>query len=268
MQRCRYLVAVAVAAGTLGLAAAASAAPAPTPLIAGNPLSLTSPLSLAPMVPTGQATRGSVSSTNWSGYAATGSGFTDVKGSWIAPTATCPSSTASYSSFWVGIDGYTSTTVEQLGTSADCNGKNHPHYYAWYEMYPASPVNLSLSVTPGDSISAQVSRSGTTYTLSITDSRSGSFSIKKTLAGAADSSAEWIAEAPSICSITCSVAHLADFGTGHFSSSSATDSTASGAISAFPHTEIVMKTSGGVVKAQPSALSASGTAFTDTWKHS
>jgi Peptidase A4 family len=267
MKRCRYLAAATTIVGALVLAAGASAASAPNQPSAAGPLSLANPLSLAPMVPAGPTGSGSVSSTNWSGYAATGSAFSDVKGSWVAPTATCPSASASYSSFWVGIDGYTSSTVEQLGTSADCRGKNNPHYYAWYEMYPANPVNLSLSIEPGDTISAQVLRSGTSYTLSLTDSRSGSFSIKKTLAGAADSSAEWIAEAPEICSITCSIAPLADFGIGHFSKASATDSTATGSISAFPHAEIVMK-SGSVVKAQPSALSATGAAFSDTWKHS
>ena len=36
---------------------------------------------------------GSAQSTNWSGYAAFGSGttFTDVKGNWVAPSVTCPS---------------------------------------------------------------------------------------------------------------------------------------------------------------------------------
>lgn len=51
-------------------------------------------------------------STNWSGYANTGATFTDVKGSWTEPTATCSSGQTAYSSFWVGIDGDTTNTVE------------------------------------------------------------------------------------------------------------------------------------------------------------
>ena len=76
-------------------------------------------------------------STNWSGYAVTGGTFTDVKGSWVVPTVTS-SGTNSYSSTWVGIDGFSSSTVEQTGTDSDfVNG--HAQYYAWYEMYPHHP---------------------------------------------------------------------------------------------------------------------------------
>jgi len=55
---------------------------------------------------------GTDTSTNWSGYAVTGSqgSVTYVAGSWIVPTVTA-SATNSYSSFWVGIDGYASGTV-------------------------------------------------------------------------------------------------------------------------------------------------------------
>ena len=114
-------------------------------------------------------------STNWSGYATykTGTTFTDVKGSWVQPSAACPSRKAQYSSFWVGIDGYNSGTVEQTGTDADCNGRNNPAYYAWYEMYPNPPVNLSMTITPGDTISAEVSASGNTFTLTIKDVTTG-----------------------------------------------------------------------------------------------
>src|SRR5437899_2952963 len=75
---------------------------------------------------------GTVCSTNWSGFAVTGSGVTDAKGSWIVPSVTCSSSTT-YSSYWVGIDGYSSNTVEQTGTDSDCSS-GHGVYYAWYEF--------------------------------------------------------------------------------------------------------------------------------------
>src|SRR5207245_6374355 len=100
----------------------------------------------------------SVSSTNWSGFAVTGSAgsVSDAKGSWVVPTiqGTCPG-TNQYSSFWVGIDGYSSGTVEQTGTDSDCqNGV--PTYYAWYELFPQPPFLInSISVHPGDVISAE-----------------------------------------------------------------------------------------------------------------
>src|SRR5206468_3717647 len=110
-------------------------------------------------------------STNWSGYAVTGSRYTSVSASWTLPTATC--SGTAYSSFWVGLDGDTSGTVEQTGTDADCSGST-PRYYAWYEMYPKFPVNLGGTVRPGDHLSASVTTAGNgSFTLKITDSTQG-----------------------------------------------------------------------------------------------
>ena len=87
----------------------------------------------------GSTTTGSaVQSSNWSGYAAetnlndpASGAVTAVSGSWVVPkvTPTSNSSTA-YSSVWVGIDGYSSSTVEQIGTDSDVvNGQ--VQYYAW-----------------------------------------------------------------------------------------------------------------------------------------
>src|SRR5919109_285001 len=86
-------------------------------------------------------------STNWSGYAATTGTYTSVSASWTEPTVTC-SSGDQYSSFWVGLDGDGSNTVEQTGSEADCQGST-PQYYSWYEMYPSAPVNFSNPVSPG-----------------------------------------------------------------------------------------------------------------------
>src|SRR5262249_59134881 len=67
-----------------------------------------------------------VSSYNWSGYAVTAApgAVTAVKGSWIVPAVqpgSCSSGTTNeYASFWVGMDGLTSNTVEQTGTDSDC----------------------------------------------------------------------------------------------------------------------------------------------------
>src|ERR1700744_191095 len=66
-------------------------------------------------------------STNWSGYAVATSlktpaagAVSDVSGKWVVPTVACPArSTTTYSSNWVGIDGYSDNTVEQTGTEQD-----------------------------------------------------------------------------------------------------------------------------------------------------
>jgi Peptidase A4 family len=69
------------------------------------------------------------------------------------------SSQTQYASFWVGIDGYSTGTVEQIGTDSDCSNGS-PSYYAWYEFYPKYPYIIPIQIKVGDIISAEVSYSG------------------------------------------------------------------------------------------------------------
>ena len=222
-------------------------------------------------------------STNWSGYAVTASSgaVSKVQGSWIVPTATGTST--AYSSFWVGIDGYSSSTVEQIGTDSDISG-GRAVYYAWFEFYPSPMYQItSLTVLPGDVMSASVTytgsvrgmfgRTSSTFTVTITDGRTGkSYTTTGTVANAAMSSAEWIAEAPSS---TRGVLPLGGFGKVNFgldntqvaSTCYATISGVNGQISSFHSAvqQITMVTSRGVTKAAPSALSTDGTSFSVSW---
>ena len=72
----------------------------------------------------GHGRNATTTSTNWSGYAVTGANgsFHSVSASWTEPTATCTGS-AKYASFWVGLDGFSSNSVEQTGTDSDCSGR-------------------------------------------------------------------------------------------------------------------------------------------------
>jgi hypothetical protein len=197
-------------------------------------------------------------STNWSGYAVTGSRYTSVSASWTEPSVSC--SGTAYSSFWVGLDGDTSSTVEQLGTDADCSGST-PQYYAWTEMYPKYPVNLSGTVKPGDKLSASVTTNGSgSFTLKITDSTEGwSSTTNAKLHSASLASAEVIAEAPSSRS---GVLPLADFGSVGF-----TGATVNGTeMDQLSGLDPITMASGSTVKAQPSTMS--GGSFSVTWKHS
>ncbi len=198
-------------------------------------------------------------STNWSGYAVTGSRFTSVSAQWTEPTVSC--SGTAYSSFWVGLDGDTSSTVEQTGTDADCSGGT-PQYYAWYEMYPKFPVNLSGTVRPGDHLSASVTTNGNgSFTLTITDSTQGwTNTTTARLKRAQLASAEVIAEAPSSSG---GVLPLANFGTVSFSGAKANGSLLT---SSTPHLDPITMQSGSTVKAQPSSISNG--AFSVSWKHS
>jgi Peptidase A4 family len=207
--------------------------------------------------------RNQAQSTNWSGYAVTGSAgaFTSVSSSWTVPAASCSGSSAQYAAFWVGLDGYNSSSVEQTGTDSDCNGSS-PDYYGWYEMYPAYPVYFSNPVVPGDSITASVTFSGTqTYTLVLTDSTQGwTQTITQDEAGLSRSSAEVITEAPSSSS---GVLPLADFGTVSYSASGANGSSLGGQTP----TSIVMINGSGQDKDSTSAIDGSG-GFSNIWLRS
>ena len=203
-------------------------------------------------------------STNWSGYAVTGANgaFSSVASSWTEPTATCTSRRShQYSSFWVGLDGYNSNSVEQTGTDADCSGRT-PQYYGWYEMYPAYPVNFSNTVRPGDSMSASVTFSGTeTYTLVLKDSTLGwTRTITQNQTGLARSSAEVITEAPSS---NTGVLPLANFGTVTYSVSAANGTS----LGSQNETGIVMIDNSGQDKDSTSAINGSG-GFSNTWLRS
>ena len=197
-------------------------------------------------------------SSNWSGYAVTGNRFTSISASWTEPTVTCTAT--GYSSFWVGLDGDTSSTVEQTGTDADCAGTT-PTYYAWYEMYPKFPVNLPNPVSPGDTMTASVVTDGVgNFTLTISDTNQGwTFTTNAKLKSAKLASAEVIAEAPSGRG---GVLPLANFGSVSF-----TGATANGvALDSLPNLDPITMVSGSTVKAQPSKTIHSGS-FSVTWQH-
>jgi hypothetical protein len=199
-------------------------------------------------------------SQNWSGYAAHTKTYRKISASWVEPTAHCTGS-RTFSSFWVGLDGYNNQSVEQTGSDVDCSA-GRARYYGWYEMYPAFPVNFSNPVHPGDHFTGSVTFTGRGhYTLVLKDTTRGwSHTVHKTRTGARHSSAEVIAEAPSS---TTGVLPLTNFGTAHFSNAEV-DGAAMG--SANP-TKIIMVNGGGRAKDSVSAL-AGGTAFSAKWLHS
>jgi hypothetical protein len=208
-----------------------------------------------------------VESTNWSGYADTGSGFTEVNGSWTEPSVNCGSTPIALAAFWVGIDGYSSSSVEQDGTLIECYFGG-VYQYSWWEMYPTNAVQVvGSSVASGDQISASVVRSGTSYALKVTDSThpANSFTTNQTCSSCANSSAEWIAEAPSG---SAGLYPLAHFSTWTLTSASVAEGTSSGTISTFPDNEITMVNNSGQVKAQPGPLNGTGTSFNVTWERS
>jgi hypothetical protein len=139
-------------------------------------------------------------STNWSGYAVTGSAFTTASGKWSVPQVIPPRRTRAnlFSSTWVGIDGFNNSNLIQAGTEQDwVNGA--PFYQAWWEILPAPETPIpSLAVHPGDSMSVSITKGVPLWTITITDTTtSQSFTTHQAYTGPL-TSAEWIQEAPTV----------------------------------------------------------------------
>jgi hypothetical protein len=172
-------------------------------------------------------------SSNWSGYAITGVGstanvastsmtFTDVTGTWTQPAATCTPGQSTSAAIWVGLGGYTvgSNALEQTGTSADCSSAGKAKYYAWYELVPATSVTVKLKISPGDTITTSVVVNGTDVLVQVKNRTRHTTFTKHLKMKAPDlTSAEWITEAPSECTVAgfCRTVPLTNFGSITFS---------------------------------------------------
>jgi hypothetical protein len=214
-----------------------------------------------------------VSDVNWAGYAdvsATHGTFTKASGSWTVPKVTCTQEDR-ITSEWVGLDGFSSATVEQDGTASQCF-EGTPVYYSWYEMYPAGTVEVGASVAAGDKISASVARSGSSYTLKLTDSTHTANSFTRTASCATstclDTSAEWIAERPAFT--TTGIVPEAQFSSVKFSSASETAGGRTSTISGYSGTNyaITCLDSTGTYDIVANSGLTGGNAFTSTWKNS
>jgi hypothetical protein len=195
----------------------------------------------APRIPVpadgGHGLRSTWSASNWSGYAESGTGFTGVSGTWTVP-AVAPSSSATYSSAWIGVDGFNNSNLIQTGTEEDYyNGA--AHYNAWWEILPAPEMALPSNyvVTPGDSMKASIYETATVtggpahghnrtggqhvWVITITDTTHGwTFTTNQAYSGAG-TSAEWVMEAPQVGGRIATLAHYTitpPAGTGDFDS--------------------------------------------------
>jgi Peptidase A4 family len=178
------------------------------------------------------------SASNWSGYAETGT-FSGVSGTWTVPAVSATSS-STYSSAWIGVDGFNDDNLIQTGTEEDYYS-GAAHYDAWWEILPAAETEISTRsypVTPGDRMSASIYETSQTQTtgggggflhrqtqtehvwdIKIADTTKGwSFSTSQGYSGAG-SSAEWVMEAPEVGSRIATLAHYTispPAGTGDF----------------------------------------------------
>jgi hypothetical protein len=218
--------------------------------------------------------------TNWGGYVdTTGSAgnYTGVSGSWSQPTVRC-TSTNSYAASWVGMDGMNNATLEAAGTLGECY-QGVAYYYTWWEMDPTTSIQLvGSSIRPGDAISASVTRTGTAFTLSVTDTTHPNVSLaarRSVLPSNADNfvmheacddcpgyTVEWILGQPGPWDSTEGYA-LSNFGTWTVLNAIAQTISYQGGISSFPDDEVTMVDPSDNVMIQPSGLQNGG--FYDTW---
>jgi hypothetical protein len=220
----------------------------------------------------GSANTAGMDSYNWSGYVDQATNvrpaFSRVSGSWAQPAVTCTNEDT-ITSEWVGLDGWSTQTVEQAGTVGWCF-LGTATYYSWWEMFPSNSIQVGSSVQPGDAISASVSRSGpATYTLSVADAThpANSFSQNASCATACqDASAEWIAERPAF---SIGIAPLADYGTWTLTNAQETYRGVPGNISSYPnYFPVDMQDATQTYSlSTPGALSG-GNSFTTTWLNS
>jgi len=193
------IAAIATALGGWAATTALSAADA-SPVVAHHPRVTAKP-------PGGGGVSPSAlwASSNWSGYAKTGGPFTAATGKWTVPSVTATRK-ASYSSSWVGIDGFNNNNLIQTGTESDWY-QGSAHYYAWWEILPAAETVIpSITVHPGDVITASITQqSNGQFKITISDG-SQSFNTTQSYSGPL-TSVEWIQEAPTVGGRIATLAH-------------------------------------------------------------
>ena len=211
-------------------------------------------------------------SVNWSGYVVDDrrtNSYSTVSGTWIQPGVTCTKSEDEMTSFWVGLDGFNSGTVEQDGTLAWCY-QGRPYYYTWWEMFPTVGVEtVGTNVAPGDHITASVRFTAGAYMLAVTDSSrpANSFSTSQFcsfLVICSNASAEWIAETPTG---TRGLWPWPPFGQWRVVSAHVKSGAASGGINAFPSDKLIIVGNDGGSLANTGALDSTGDRFSLTWTH-
>lgn len=203
----------------------------------------------------------------WAGYVVRtlGVSFAEVVGNWVQPRVVCGRPGSSVA-LWVGLGGATSDSqaLEQIGTSADCSQRALVSYSAWYQLFPAPPVELPLTIRPGDRVAAKVAVDASTVTVELRNfTTGGSFSTELRMGSPETDSAEWIVEAPSACFTTCTQLPLATFGRVVFADTSTTAGTHTGTIKdpGWSRLRLKMRPRGGRSAAVATSLSANGSSF-------
>jgi Peptidase A4 family len=143
-----------------------------------------------------------IGSANWAGYlqyTPHAKTFTAVEDTWVVPTVETSVSGDEYSADWVGIGGYKSAALLQVGTIED-NLDHHATYSAWSEILPAPAVTMSgLLISPGDRIETWIEEIATgRWQMTVVDLTTGAIGGRTVDYTSTDQSAEAILERPKV----------------------------------------------------------------------
>ncbi|OMF89379.1 G1 family glutamic endopeptidase [Paenibacillus sp. FSL R7-0273] len=150
-------------------------------------------------------------SSNWSGYAIKGKkgAFRRISAEWTVPYVK-PTAKPTYSSAWIGIDGFRNGSLIQTGTGHESvNGR--VHYYAWWEILPEAETVIPLPVSPGDLMRASIVKlSPGRWCIRLCNlSKRWTFRTIQRYNGP-QTSAEWIMEAPQVGGTVADLARLSN----------------------------------------------------------
>jgi len=178
---------------------------------------------------------GVTQSSNWSGYVADASKnrtYSSVHAEWNIPSVlACENVSSTWSAFWIGLDGFGLSELNQEGTEQDCyyiSGSYYTNYYAWSELLPNQPVEQQITgftPNPGDYMYATQwigNKSGTRtnngsggyvwfYMNDMTQGVYAQFSTKLGSTYFDGKTVEWIMERPGLGGGT--LAEFSDYGT-------------------------------------------------------
>ena len=170
-----------------------------------------------------------------------------------------------FSAVWVGIGGLFDQSLIQMGTEQDVtNGQIG--YSAWYELLPAYPVYLTMSVAPRDRISADIKlldASANTWSISIRDVMNGQSYQTSVQYDSSRLTAEWIVERPTIGN---RVGVLANFGLVTFTDCKAVIGGKAGGLLDFPSSAFIMNNRQSNPLVAVSKTSTDGTSYTVTFE--
>lgn len=144
--------------------------------------------------------KGGWESANWSGYAIETTKkdqIISIAGDWIVPSVK-PSKENTYSTVWIGIDGFNNHSLIQVGTIQDFSNGN-AHYTAFWEVLPSIAQIIPYPVAPNDQMHAKISQTQDhSWTITLRNITQNWKYTKETSYSGPRTSAEWIIEAPTV----------------------------------------------------------------------